>query len=279
MKAPDKQYKSDSFKFLTGTISGIVLAIILASLYVKTGFQLPFYFLPAHKAKSTVVGLVTSLFVDEKELDELQREIALKIGENPNFYIEMDDALDNTFTEEIIWETVIRRKLLLLQIDAKNLQKQLDRGKFPALEESLNRLLTNMVDLTEAESYLVYDYLQGRFPGYSDREIIDALISMSQSELLEMPQSPLSRIVFWLRTSSAVKLEIYDTSLRNVKTLIDQALPAGKYRVYWDYTDNSGSSVDKDQAYHYKLLLNGDERKTKTIPKSSSTLDWVRQGK
>lgn len=274
MIADSKNKKTrSSFQFGGGVVSGIVIAIILSSLYVKTGLQLPFFLQLTQNIESTGIELFASLMVDEKKLVELQREIAVRISGEPNYYIEIDNALDNFITEEIIWKEKIKRRLMQLQIIVKKMKEVMDSGKFPELESSLKRFLHNIPNSTAEEKYLVYNYLQSRFSGYSDEEIVEALISMELIELLEIPRYPLSRIVFGMGKSSFVKVEIYDKNSRKVKTLIDNQLPAGKYRIYWDYNDDNETRVSADSTYRYKLFMDGHERKTQTIQKPSSVRD------
>ena len=266
MKTKVKNKKVGNSSFTGGTIFGIIITVVLSSLYIKTGRQLPFFLQPIQKIKSTANMFAASLIVDEKKLDELQREIAIQMSENPNSFIEIDDALDNFLTEEFIWTKKLKRRLMLLQKKTRMIKQTMDSGRYPSLGSSFDRVLHDIPSSTAEESYLVYNYLQRRFPGYSDQEMVEKITSMELTELLQMPKYPSAKIIFGMGQSSLVKLEIFDNDAQKVKTLMNHQLPAGKYRVYWNYTDNNETRISSSLTYKYKLLFDGHERRTQTIP-------------
>lgn len=57
------------------------------------------------------------------------------------------------------------------------------------------------------------------------------------------PFNPQTEIRFFLPADQPVRLAVYDVSGRLVKTLVDEARPAGDNAVNWDGTDRSGRSV------------------------------------
>jgi hypothetical protein len=64
------------------------------------------------------------------------------------------------------------------------------------------------------------------------------------------------RIGLALPTATGVRLDVFDLSGRRVRTLLDQALPAGEYRVVWNGLDDSGHRVHAG-VYSVRLVAAG----------------------
>ena len=61
-----------------------------------------------------------------------------------------------------------------------------------------------------------------------------------------------------------VQLRIYDPLGRLVRTLVDSSLPAGRYEVTWDSTDEKGKTVTGG-VYFYRLRVNDETETRRTI--------------
>jgi hypothetical protein len=84
------------------------------------------------------------------------------------------------------------------------------------------------------------------------REVIDKGVSAVQDVVPDVarlvgnvpnPFNPATEIRFTLPADQAVRLVVYDVSGRLVKTLVDEARPAGDHAARWDGTDRSGRAV------------------------------------
>lgn len=66
------------------------------------------------------------------------------------------------------------------------------------------------------------------------------------------PFNPTTQIEFSLPSKDFVTLKVYDILGRNLRTLVEQNLSAGEYRVEWDGSDNYGNQVASG-VYFYRL--------------------------
>jgi hypothetical protein len=66
------------------------------------------------------------------------------------------------------------------------------------------------------------------------------------------PFNPTTVIDYQLSQNSDVRLSIYTTNGRSVRTLVSRAMPAGRHSVVWDATDETGARVASG-VYVYKL--------------------------
>ncbi len=77
------------------------------------------------------------------------------------------------------------------------------------------------------------------------------------------PFNPETEIAYRLPVASAVSLVVYDLLGRNIRTLVHQQQPAGRYRVRWDGRDASGRPVASG-VYLYQLRA-GDYSETRKM--------------
>ena len=253
--ASDKHKTSQSG---LGGLGGVAIGMILTILYVKFGFTLPGWLQPVETVKDSFISLSASLAVDENNLAELQREIAVKMKQ-PSYYTSLDNSLDNFITEEVVWRTRTKRTLKLLQDQIKAVDAR--SGQFaPTLSGALDRLPKRLIK----EKELAHKYLQRRFPDRTDSEIIAELIRLPLTEVLQM-RYPSARILFALPSESHTKIVVSDATEQPVKTLMDGDLPMGQYRLYWDFTDEGGERLPADVAYTYEISLNGERHRVATL--------------
>ncbi len=128
----------------------------------------------------------------------------------------------------------------------------------------LQCLLTDYEELISGQDYIagvsaVYDD-----PGesaiitinftYAGTEASDALVKATiLNGNYPNPFNPETTISFSVaQTSSLVNLEIYNLKGQNIKTLVNEILPAGSHSVIWNGTDDMGKSVASG-VYLYKM--------------------------
>ncbi|MBL7174857.1 MAG: hypothetical protein ISS66_03425 [Desulfobacteraceae bacterium] len=251
-----------------GVLSGVVIGIVLTFLYVKYDLTLPSWLQPVEKIKIFFITTTASLTADEHNLNELQREIAVKMKENPGYYTSIDNSLGKFITEEIVWRDRTKLTLKLLQDNVKNLDR-LFGTRSNGLNRSIQRLLSALPQRTKEEKELSYEYLKRRFPDRSDTEIVEDLKRISLADLFQIPH-PSARIVFALPALSSARIDIYDASKQKVKTLINAELPAGQYRLYWDFSNEDGRPLSTDADYIYKIYVNGKQKRARNmeVPKA-----------
>ena len=248
--------KSVSMRGSGGPLGGAAVGIVLALLYVKFGFALPAWLSPVKEIEGLVVATAAALATDGSELAELQRGIALEIGRDPEYYTRIDNALGQFITAEVTWRERTKRDLMLLRGTARQLAEQSADRSGP-LRASMERLLGSLVRRTKAERALAYDFLRLRFPGMTDAEIVAQLTTISVVDLLQITY-PSAPIVFTSPGRGLVTLEVRAESGERVATLLDAELPAGQYRVYWDYRDASGKPRPTDGEYTFALQREGE---------------------
>lgn len=239
-----------------GLLFGLVLGVVLTFFYVKYDFALPEWLQPVDQVKGLVISTTASISADNNDMNQLQREIAVRMKEGAGYYTSVDDSLDKFITEEIVWRERTKQTLKLLQDLIKNLDSHAG-SRSSGVNNAIERLLLALPQETKADHKFAYQYLKNRFPRLSDTEIVAELKQVSLVELFQTP-FPSSRIVFALPMSGRAKIEIYDASEQKVKKLLDAELPSGQFRLYWDFTADDGMPLASNAAYHYEITVDGE---------------------
>jgi len=78
------------------------------------------------------------------------------------------------------------------------------------------------------------------------------------------PFNPTTTLAYELATTGAVRLSIYDTAGREVTTLVDGTLDAGRHEIRWDGRDADGVEVASG-VYHLRLEANGVTRTHRAV--------------
>jgi hypothetical protein len=238
--------------------AGIVVGVVLSVVYVKLGVSPPAVLQPADAVRSMLVIGATEIAVDERDRDEIQRSIATRIREKPDLFVELDGALDHLVTEEFIFRKRVQGAVLRLQQRAQTMNRAIE--DHPALAINLQTLLQELPAEAREDSHLIATFLEQRFPGASDTEVVDALVTLSLRELLDMPPAYVSTIVFVVREPGRVRLVVKPDAGPGVLLIDDQPLPAGAYKVYWDRRDGGGAYVDPGVGAAFTLSIDGVER-------------------
>lgn len=208
---------------------------------------------------SLFITTAASLSASENNLNELQREIAVKMKENTGYYSRIDDSLGKFITEEIVWRDRTKRNLKLLMDNIKNIDRYSEKVS-DKTKKAMQRVLLRLPELTKEDNWLSYKYLKSRFPDHSDTEIVEELKRISLADLLQISH-PSSRIVFALPETGVTKVNVYDSSKNKVKMLVDAELPGGQYRIYWDFTNDHRESLSSAATYTYEILINGEHKR------------------
>lgn len=78
------------------------------------------------------------------------------------------------------------------------------------------------------------------------------------------PFNPTTTLAYELATGGPVRLSIYDTAGREVTTLVDGSLDAGRHEIRWDGRDADGIEVASG-VYHLRLEANGVTRTHRAV--------------
>ncbi|HSG28619.1 MAG TPA: FlgD immunoglobulin-like domain containing protein, partial [Candidatus Krumholzibacterium sp.] len=90
----------------------------------------------------------------------------------------------------------------------------------------------------------------------------DARISLGQNR--PNPFNPVTVIPFVTSEPGRVVLKVFDTAGREVRTLLDEARPAGRYSTTWDGRDEAGSPVSSG-FYYYRITFGAENVSRKMI--------------
>jgi hypothetical protein len=78
------------------------------------------------------------------------------------------------------------------------------------------------------------------------------------------PFNPITRIDFEVPAAGLVRLLVFDVRGRTVRTLVDDALPAGRYTALWDGRDDGGRGAASG-VYYYRLEAAGGGVQTRRM--------------
>ena len=167
----------DIAKFLTGAVAGAALSF----LYLVSGYQPPVVtkLLDIPKeATALAMDIVADylLYDPAANLEEQQRAIAFKISADHDFFREIDAAIDNGFTNE-----VLRRRASRQATQLRASRTAFDRVlQYPNLRKHYaDRYGTNdprkikqhmLIDAIRREPFL-HQHLKKQFPGQTDEQL------------------------------------------------------------------------------------------------------------
>lgn len=138
----------------------------------------------------------------------------------------------------------------LIAADSNNVPLRQAYFNYLMIEESSARGMHNpkfTVDvLIRSKQALV-----GIMPSSSE---VPVVYEMSQN--YPNPFNPSTKFDFSLPISSNVVIKIYDIIGREIKTLLNEKMEAGKYKVDWNSVDNNGSKVTSG-VYFYRMTAGG----------------------
>ncbi len=107
-------------------------------------------------------------------------------------------------------------------------------------------------DGTTISLYLIRAYVS--YIISNNKEAIELLpSSYALEQNYPNPFNPSTVISYQIPEMTNVQIKIYDALGREIRTLIDEIKPAGKYNIAWDGRDNSGNLVSSG-VYFYKIV-------------------------
>ncbi len=171
--------KRSDFPFQS--LLGVTFGVILTLLYVRYGYTPPWFFQLMGKFSSIPELTVVEITLDnpESSLVEKQRAISARIANNPEFYIEIDNTIDNKFTKEVIGRK-IKRKLQLLRGYVERLEISEEhesiRDNLKNRPGGIKGWKINMIAKQIQDEPLLFDYLKKRFQSSSPEEIAETIL-------------------------------------------------------------------------------------------------------
>ncbi len=260
MKAEEK--RSHPLNVGSSFFLGLLISLLLCMLYLKLGYVCPVWLQPTKNLQNFFTRIGVDIFTDKQNLKEVQRMIAMDLGWNPQTFIDLDTSLEHFISEEYYWKLWGKRKIMILQNTIRAIKDR--EGKFPTLQDSFNRVLSDLPKDARSEHLFIRQYLKERFPGNTDAEIIEKLAINSTDEILQRP-SVYKAIHFQPHFAGKVSVEIIDDSGEIVRRLIDAILPAGHYWVYWDRRDDNGRRTFPMGRYSYRVRYKDNKGETGTL--------------
>jgi len=107
-------------------------------------------------------------------------------------------------------------------------------------------------DGTTISLYLIRAYVS--YITSDNKEVIELLPRIySLEQNYPNPFNPSTIISYQIPEMTNVQIKIYDALGREVRTLIDEIKPAGKYNIAWDGRDNFGNLISSG-VYFYKII-------------------------
>ncbi|MEZ6054056.1 MAG: hypothetical protein R3C02_22110 [Planctomycetaceae bacterium] len=186
--------QSDSFsigKFLGGLAVGVVLTYA----YTRYRWEMPAVVrLPATVTSSVISATADSdLYNWDLPFETRQRAAAVILGQNPDRFIELDNATDHVLMREMERQRAVRLALIAKEkyaayqmgLDKPALRKMLERKHETSDPEELKRrMLAADID----EDPILTGYLRDRFPDFSREQRIDLILNVGQNGLIPPPR-------------------------------------------------------------------------------------------
>jgi len=168
------------------TFIALFMGSLLTFLFLEFGYTPPAPLQLSDKIKTLPEQLIASSFVEDADttLKQRQNAIAILIKYDPNYFEEIDNAIDNKFSNQVV-NKIADRKLHLLKNYSNEIVRAFDKEKYPALRERLvarysvsevGALKKKVLVERFREDTFIYMVLQKRYPGYSDEEIAEAIL-------------------------------------------------------------------------------------------------------
>jgi hypothetical protein len=259
----------------SGFLVGLVFGLVLVVLYCKFGFQLPGWMQPQTLMENRLKSVVATMAADREDPNEAQRLAGILLGLDPAKYIECDNELGGFLTAHVIWQTFTRTEILKLRAKLKGMKERLDQY------ESLMPVWDRNLD--DHYRPLVEKFLNRRFPGPTDELEPERLKRLSK-ELREgafaeiVQEGPLHHapILFRLRHTGEVRVEIHNGD-DLVRTLVsDQLLPPGVYLMQWDMKDDCREKVPAGP-WSYEVSAGGEVIAGESIPVPEAPTAFARK--
>ena len=182
--------RSPIWKFL----GGLALGVGLTYAYVRFGYSLPSVLKLGEKVKSNAI--VTTADVDlydhKAPLEVRQRALAVVVGQQPELFIEIDNATNHVFLEDVLRRKAVRRAKLAkgsfdaydVALDKPALRRFLEKKHGAKDTDTLKRRM--LIAAIQDDEYL-HRYLRARFQQATRDELADLVLNVYRNGLKPQP--------------------------------------------------------------------------------------------
>lgn len=171
-------------------IAAMLCGVVLTFLYVRFGYNMPGVVQLGSKVASEAV--VTTAEVDlynSKAPHKVrQRAMAIVVGQRPDLFIDVDDAIGNQFFEEVLRRKAVRKAKLIKQrmraygmALAKPALRRHQEKRFGVKETDLLKQRMLIADIRDDE--FLDGYLRRYFPEASGEDLADLVLNVYQNGL------------------------------------------------------------------------------------------------
>lgn len=168
------------------TFISLIIGSVLTFLFLKFGYTPPAPFQLPGKLRAIPEQIIASSFIEDadSQLKQRQKAIATLIKYDPNYFIEIDNAIENRFTKRAV-EKIVNRRIRILKTYSTGFARAFDKDKYPALRKRLEERygVTDEASLKKKvlierfhKDALVYKILKRRYPDLSDEEIAEKIL-------------------------------------------------------------------------------------------------------
>ncbi len=185
---------SDSGTFLK-FLGGLGLGIVMTYAYTRYQWEMPAVVrLPAMVTSATISATADSdLYNWDLPFEVRQRAAAVIIGQNPDRFIELDNATDHVLLNEMVRQRALRRAMIQktawsafdVALGKPALRKSLQRKYGGADDEQLKR---NMLAARIAEDEILDGFLRHHFPDLSRNDRVDLILNVGHNRLRPSPE-------------------------------------------------------------------------------------------
>ncbi len=175
-------------------LGGLLLGVVLTYAYTRYRWELPAMVQVPAKVTSSVISATadSDLYNWELPFEVRQRAAAVILGQNPDQFIELDNATDHVLLYEMQRQRAVRLALIARQkyaafdvvLSKPSLRKRLEQKHGTTDAEQLKR---RMLAADIADQSILIGYLRDRFPNLSREERVDLILNVGQNELKPSP--------------------------------------------------------------------------------------------
>lgn len=168
----------------------LILGSVLTYVVLEFGYSPPIILDLPNKVKAIPEQLIASSFIDDPEADLKQKQtaIAIMIKNSSNYFIEIDNALNNQFTHAAI-NKITDHRLLLIKSYTQEFANILENDTHSSLKKflieryqttSVTEIKIHIMQDKIAEDPFVYAELKKRYPEMTDQQIIRRLLNIAE---------------------------------------------------------------------------------------------------
>ncbi len=184
---------SDAFS-IAKFLGGLVLGVVMTYAYTRFRWEMPALVQVPATVTSSVISVTadSDLYNWELPFEVRQRAAAVILGQNPERFIELDNATDHVLLYEMQRQRALRLAMIARQKHAAfdtvfaqpSLRKRLEQKHDTTDTEQLKR---RMLAADIADQAILIGYLRDRFPNLSREERVDLILNVGQNGLRPPP--------------------------------------------------------------------------------------------